>query len=88
MDHGDHGVIRIRSSYNSRSYASISNSVIGSEREGEKEEHMISANPVAGIAIGTGANMANLMYDPWYRLTHKDLTPKSRHYSSPPHSNI
>jgi hypothetical protein len=62
--------------------------VIGREREGEKEEHMISANPVAGIAIGTGANMANLMYDPWYRLSYKDLTPKSRHYSSSPHSII
>jgi hypothetical protein len=64
VDHGNHGVIQIRSSYNSSSYASISNSVIGSESEGEKEEQMIYANPVAGIAIGTGANMANLMYDP------------------------
>ena len=40
--------------------------MIGSESEGEKEEQIISPNPVAGIAIGTGANMANLMYDPWY----------------------
>ena len=88
MDHGDHGVIQIRSSYNSSIYASISNSVIGSERECEKEEHMIYANPVAGIAIGTGANMANLTYDPWYRLPYKDLIPKSRHYSSPPYSNM
>ena len=41
--------------------------MIGSESEGEKEEQMISADPVAGIAIGigTGANMANLMCDPW-----------------------
>ena len=64
--------------------------MIGSESEGEKEEQMISADPVAGIAIGIGtwANMANIMCDPWYRLSYKDLTPKSRHYSSPPYIDM